>query len=299
MVRRRTKMTTVAFIGLGAMGSRMATNLHAAGIKLRVYNRDKAKAKPFADKGIEVADSIAAAVKGADFVVSIIADDAATRAVMLGDQGVVASAAKGTIVLDSSTNSPAMVKEVAAAATKKGIVYLDAPVSGSLAQAQGKELVFLVGGDAAGFDKAQPLFSAMGRLAKRIGATGAGATLKLINNMISATLTAALVEAAMTAEAAGLDKDATVEILSEGAAGCRLTKTKLPKMLKRDYAAQFQIALMDKDVRYYLAMAQDLDVPTPVSSAVRSQYHGARRASLGALDTAALFAYAASEKPKG
>jgi 3-hydroxyisobutyrate dehydrogenase-like beta-hydroxyacid dehydrogenase len=292
-------MTTVAFIGLGAMGSRMATNLHAAGIKLRVYNRDKAKAKPFADKGIEVADSIAAAVKGADFVVSIIADDAATRAVMLGDQGVVASAAKGTIVLDSSTNSPAMVKEVAAAATKKGIVYLDAPVSGSLAQAQGKELVFLVGGDAAGFDKAQPLFSAMGRLAKRIGATGAGATLKLINNMISATLTAALVEAAMTAEAAGLDKDATVEILSEGAAGCRLTKTKLPKMLKRDYAAQFQIALMDKDVRYYLAMAQDLDVPTPVSSAVRSQYQGARRASLGALDTAALFAYAASEKPKG
>ena len=292
-------MTTVAFIGLGAMGSRMAMNVHAAGIKLRVYNRDKAKTKPFADKGIEVADSIAAAVKGADFVVSIIADDAATRAVMLGEAGVVASAAKGTIVLDSSTNSPAMVKEVAAAAAKKGIVYLDAPVSGSLAQAQGKELVFLVGGDQAGFDKAQPLFSAMGRLAKRIGATGAGATLKLINNMISATLTAALVEAAMTAEAAGLDKDATVEILSEGAAGCRLTKTKLPKMLKRDYAPQFQIALMDKDVRYYLAMAQDLDVPTPVSSAVRSQYQGARRASLGGLDTAGLFAYAASEKPKG
>jgi len=291
-------MTTAAFIGLGAMGSRMAMNLHAAGIKLRVYNRDKAKTKPFADKGIEVADSVAAAVKGADFVVSIIADDAATRAVMLGDGGVVASAAKGTIIVDSSTNSPAMAKEVASAAAKKGLVYLDAPVSGSLAQAQGKELVFLVGGDQAGFDKAQPLFSAMGRLAKRIGGTGAGATLKLINNMISATLTAALVEAAMTAEAAGLDKDATVEILSEGAAGCRLTKTKLPKMLKRDYAPQFQIALMDKDVRYYLAMAQDLDVPTPVSSAVRSQYQGARRAALGALDTAGLFAYAASEKPK-
>ena len=292
-------MTTVAFIGLGAMGSRMAMNVHAAGIKLRVYNRDKAKTKAFADKGIEVADSIATAVKGADFVVSIIADDAATRAVMLGDGGVVANAAKGTIIVDSSTNSPAMAKEVAAAAAKKGLVYLDAPVSGSLAQAQGKELVFLVGGDQAAFDKAQPLFNAMGRLAKRIGASGAGATLKLINNMISATLTAALVEAAMTAEAAGLDPTATVEILSEGAAGCRLTKTKLPKMLKRDYAPQFQIALMDKDVRYYLGMAQDLDVPTPVSSAVRSQYQGARRAALGALDTAGLFAYASSEKPKG
>ncbi len=291
-------MTTVAFIGLGAMGSRMATNLHAAGIAVKVFNRDKAKAKPFADKGIEVADSIAAAVKGVDFVVSIIADDAATRDVMLGDKGVVASAAKGTIVLDSSTNSPAMVKEVAAAAAKKGIVYLDAPVSGSLAQAQGKELVFLVGGDQAAFDKAQPLFTAMGRMARRIGDTGAGATLKLINNMISATLTAALVEAAMTAEAAGLDKDATVEILSEGAAGCRLTKTKLPKMLKRDFAPQFQISLMDKDVRYYLSMAQDLDVPTPVASAVRAQYQGARRAALGALDTAGLFLYAAGEKAK-
>ncbi len=291
-------MTTVAFIGLGAMGSRMATNLHAAGIAVKVFNRDKAKAKPFADKGIEVADSITAAVKGAEFVVSIIADDAATRDVMLGDKGVVASAAKGTIVLDSSTNSPAMVKEVAAAAAKKGIVYLDAPVSGSLAQAQGKELVFLVGGDQAAFDKAQPLFTAMGRMARRIGDTGAGATLKLINNMISATLTAALVEAAMTAEAAGLDKDATVEILSEGAAGCRLTKTKLPKMLKRDFAPQFQISLMDKDVRYYLSRAQDLDVPTPVASAVRAQYQGARRAALGALDTAGLFLYAAGEKAK-
>ncbi len=291
-------MTTVAFIGLGAMGSRMATNLHAAGIALKVFNRDKAKAKPFADKGIEVADSIATAVKGADFVVSIIADDAATREVMLGDKGVLASAAKNTIVLDSSTNSPAMVKEVAAAAAKKGIVYLDAPVSGSLAQAQGKELVFLVGGDQAAFDKAQPLFTAMGRMARRIGDTGAGATLKLINNMISATLTAALVEAAMTAEAAGLDKEATVEILGEGAAGCRLTKTKLPKMLKRDFAPQFQISLMDKDVRYYLSMAQDLDVPTPVASAVRAQYQGARRAALGALDTAGLFLYAAGEKAK-
>ena len=291
-------MTRVAFIGLGAMGSRMAMNLHAAGIKLKVFNRDPAKAKPFADKGIAVAGSIADAVKDAEFVVSIIADDKATREVMLGDTGVVASAAKGTIVLDSSTNSPAMAKEVAAAAAKKGIVYLDAPVSGSLAQAQGKELVFLVGGDAKAFEKAQPLFSAMGRMAKRIGDSGAGATLKLINNMISATLTCALAEAAMAAEAAGLDKDATVEILGEGAAGCRLTKTKLPKMLKRDFAAQFQIALMDKDVRYFLSMAQDLDVPTPVSSVVRAQYQGARKMALGALDTAALFLYSTGEKAK-
>ena len=129
-------MSTVAFIGLGAMGSRMAMNLHAAGHKLRVYNRDRAKAKPFAAKGIEVCDSPAAAAKG--------------------------------------------------------VFYLDAPVSGSLAQAQGKELVILVGGDKAAFEKAQAVLGAMGRMVRRIGDSGAGATLKLINNMLSASLTAAM-----------------------------------------------------------------------------------------------------------
>ena len=177
--------------------------------KLRVYNRDKAKTKPFADKGIEVCDSPAAAAKGAEFVCSIVSDDVATREVMLGANGVIGAAAPGTIILDSSTNTPAMSREVAKAAAAKGIVYLDAPVSGSLAQAQGKELVILVGGDKAAFDKAQPVLLGMGRMVRRIGDSGAGATLKLINNMLSATLTAAIAEAAQAAEAANLDRDAT------------------------------------------------------------------------------------------
>lgn len=292
-------MTTIAFIGLGSMGSRMAENLLQAGFSLRVYNRDRAKTAPFAAKGAHVADTPAAAAKGADFVVSIVADDAASRAVMLGSEGVLAGAAKGTVVVDSSTNSPALAREVAAAAAAKGLVYLDAPVSGSLAQAQGRELVFLVGGDQAAFDKAQPLFAGMGRLARRIGDSGCGASLKLINNMISATLTAALAEAALAVEAAGLDQAAALEILGEGAAGCRLTKTKLPKMLKRDFAPQFQIELMDKDVRYFLDMAQALDRPMPIASLVRSQYQAARRNALGKLDTAAVFLQVGGERPKG
>jgi 3-hydroxyisobutyrate dehydrogenase len=290
-------MSTVAFIGLGAMGSRMAMNLHAAGHKLRVYNRDKAKTKPFADKGIEVCDSPAAAAKGAEFVCSIVSDDVATRAVMLGASGVIGAAAQGTIVLDSSTNTPAMAKEVAKAAAAKGIFYLDAPVSGSLIQAQGKELVILVGGDKAAFDKAQPVLGAMGRMVRRIGDTGAGATLKLINNMLSASLTAAIAEGAQAAEAAGLDKDATMEVLNEGAAGSRLMKTKLPKIFKRDFTPQFQLELMDKDLRYYLALAQDLDCPAPIASLVRSQFQAAKRAQLGKLDSCAVFLQVAGEKP--
>jgi 3-hydroxyisobutyrate dehydrogenase len=294
-------MTTVAFIGLGAMGSRMAQNLIAAGFKLRVYNRDKAKAKPFADKGIEVCDSPADAAKGAEFVCSIVSDDVASREVMLGADGkggAIGAAAKGTIVLDSSTNTPALAREIAKAAAARGVIYLDCPVSGSMAQAQAKELVILVGGDKAAFDKAQPVLTAMGRMVRRIGDSGAGATLKLINNMLGATLTAAISEAAMAAEAAGLDQAATMEVLAEGAAGSRLMKTKLPKIFKRDFAPQFQLELMEKDLRYFLSLAQDLDRPAPIASLIRSQYQAAKRAQFGKLDSCAVFLQAAGEKPK-
>jgi 3-hydroxyisobutyrate dehydrogenase len=289
-------MSTVAFIGLGAMGSRMAMNLHAAGHALRVFNRDRAKTKPFSDKGVAVCDSPAAAAQGAEFVCSIVSDDLATRQVMLGEQGVIGAAAKGTIILDSSTNTPAMAREAAQAAAARGLYYLDAPVSGSLAQAQARELVILVGGDAAAFDRAQPVLGAMGRMARRIGGPGAGATLKLINNMLSATMTAAIAEAAQAAEAAGLDRAATMEILGEGAAGCRLMKTKLPKILQRDFSPQFQLELMDKDLRYFLALAQELDRPAPIAALVRSQYQAARRAQLGKLDSCAVFLQAAGER---
>ncbi len=289
--------TTVAFIGLGAMGSRMAMNLVAAGFKLRVYNRDRAKTQPIADKGAQVADSPAAAARGAEFIVSIVADDAASRAVMLGASGAIAGAAAGTVIIDSSTNSPALAREVARAAAERKLAYLDAPVSGSLLQAQGKELVFMVGGEQSAFDKAQPLFKAMGRMARRAGGSGAGATVKLINNMLSGTMTAALAEAAQVAEAAGVDQDAALEILGEGAAASRLLKGKLPKMLKRDFAPQFQLELMEKDLRYFLDMASALDRPSPIAALVRSQYQSARRARIGKLDACAVFLQAAGEKP--
>ena len=289
-------MSTVAFLGLGAMGSRMAANLIASGHALRVWNRDGAKAKAFASQGAAVCATAAEAVRGAEFVCSIVADDVATREVMLGSGGVIAAAAPGSIVIDSSTNTPAMAREVAQAAAARGVFYLDAPVSGSLAQAQGKELLFLVGGDAGAFQKALPVMQAMGKLARRIGDPGAGATLKLINNMLSATLTAAVAEAAQAAEAAGLDQAAALEILQDGAAGSRIVKTKLPKIFKRDFAPQFQLELMEKDLRYFLALAQDLDRAAPIASLVRSQYQAARRAKLGKLDSCAVFLQAAGEK---
>ena len=284
---------TVGFIGLGAMGAEMAANLRAAGFALRVYNRSPQRAQAFAKEGGTVCASVADAVRDARFVVSMVADDLATREVMLGAGGVVACAAPGTVIVDSSTNTPAMARVVAAAATARGLSYVDAPVSGSIAQARGRELVFMVGGPQAAFERAAPLFGAMGRMARRMGDSGAGATIKLVNNMLSGTMNAAIAEAMSVALGAGLDAEAVREVLGEGAAGSRLVKTKIPKMAARDFSPQFQLALMEKDLRYFLALAQEVDRPVPVASLVRTQLQAARRAGLGTQDVSAIFVYTA------
>lgn len=282
-------MSTIAFVGLGAMGSRMARNLLAAGHQLRVYNRDPAKTQPLAELGAQVCTSAAEAVQNAAFAIAMVADDDATRAVMLGAAGLVSAAAPGTILIDCSTITPAMAREVAQAAVAKGVQYLDAPVLGSLAQAQGRELVFLAGGEPAAFEIAQPVFAAMGRLARRVGPSGSGATLKLVNNMLSGSAAAALAEAARVVEAADIDRAAALEILGEGAAGSRLMKTKLPKMFNRDFSPQFQLELMDKDLRYFLNLARELDQLAPLATSARSQYETACRNGLGKLDFCAVY----------
>lgn len=287
--------TTVAFIGLGAMGAPMAGNLTGAGFTLRVFNRDRSKAEPFAARGATVCASPAQAAQGARFVVSIVADDTATREVMLGEQGVLAGAAPGTVILDSSTNTPAMAREVARAAAARGARYLDAPVAGSTPQAANRELVFMVGGDAAAFEAVQPLLIAMGRMSRLMGGPGAGATIKLINNMLSGAMNAAIAEAMSVAEAAGLEPVAAQAILNEGAAGSRLTKTKMPKIAARDFSPQFQLALMEKDLRYFLALASDVDRPAPLASLVRSQLQASRRAGLGKFDVCAMFLQVSGE----
>ena len=156
----------------------------------------------------------------------------------------------------------------------------------------------MVGGDAQVLDRVRPLLEAMGRMIRHAGPSGAGATLKLVNNMLSGTVNAALAEAVAVIEAAGLDTGVALEVLGEGAAGCRLVKTKIPKMLARDFSAQFQLGLMEKDLRYFLALADEVDRPVHIAALVRGQLQAARRAGLGGLDVSALFLRAAGETPK-
>lgn len=288
---------TVAFLGLGAMGAPMARNLMKAGFALRVWNRSAERARAFESSGATVCHSIAEAVRGAAFVVSIVADDAATRSVMLDADGALANAASGTVVIDSSTNTPALSRTVAQAASARGLAYLDAPVAGSVPQATSGELVFMVGGDETALAAAQPLLNVMGRQAIHIGPSGHGATIKLINNMLSAVMNTALAEAVMVARAAGLDPEPVTQLLNEGPAGSRLTRTKLPKVFQRDFAPQFQLGLMEKDMRYFIALAQDLDRPVPLASLARSQLQAARVAGFGELDVSAVYYQVTGERP--
>ncbi|MBN9461291.1 MAG: NAD(P)-dependent oxidoreductase [Burkholderiales bacterium] len=290
---------SVAFIGLGAMGAPMAANLLDAGIALRVYNRHAERAQALGARGAVVCASIAEAVEGARFVVSMVSDDNATRAVMLAPDGVVARAAPGTVIVDASTNSPALTRTVAAEAHRRGLFHLDAPVAGSIAQARSRELVFMVGGELPALELARPLLEAMGRMTVHMGHSGAGATMKLINNMLSGVLTAAIAEAMAVAQAAHVDPEAARQILCEGAAGSRLTHSKIPKMIAHDFAPQFRLELMDKDLRYFLALAEQVDRPVPLGALVRSQLQGARLAGLGHLDTSALLLHITGQPARG
>lgn len=278
---------TIAFLGMGAMGSRMAGQLLQAGHRVRVWNRSAARGEPLRALGADVCASIAQAAHQADFAVSMVADDHASADVLLGEAGLMACF-KGQVIVDCSTNSPGFAQHAAERAKALGLAYLDAPVSGSLAQAQARELVFMVGGPRVAFEIAQPLFNAMGRQAHHLGDSGSGASVKLVNNMLSGITNAALAESVRVLEAAGIDVLAALPVLSEGAAGSRLMRTKLPKLAVRDFTPQFQLALMDKDLRYLLAWASQMDCPVPLAQLARQQMQRARRAGLGMEDVCAV-----------
>jgi 3-hydroxyisobutyrate dehydrogenase len=278
---------SIAFLGLGAMGSRMAAQLLQAGHRVQVWNRHPERCTPLRPLGATVCPSIAQAAQGADFAVSMVADDRASAEVLLGDTGLLACF-RGQVIVDCSTNSPGFAQQAARVAETRGLAYLDAPVSGSLAQAQARELVFMVGGPRAAFDRAQPLFEGMGRQAHHLGPAGSGASVKLVNNMLSGITNVALAESVRVLEAAGIDVLTALPVLAEGAAGSRLMRTKVPKLAARDFSAQFQLGLMDKDLRYLLEWAGQMDCPVPLAQAARQQMQRARRAGLGDQDVCAV-----------
>jgi 3-hydroxyisobutyrate dehydrogenase len=282
-------MQRVALLGLGTMGAGMAANWLAKGFQLSVWNRTHARAQALAGKGARVATTPREAAEGADCVFAMVADDAASRAVWLGDDGALAGAKTGAVVVESSTLTPDWVRELAGHARAKGCGFLDAPVGGSRLAAASGELRLFVGGDAATLDKARPALIAIGSKIDLLGPAGAGATWKLINNQLVAAQVAALGEALDVARKAGFRPVQISSLILNGAASSPIVKTKLPSMLSGDYdEPDFALSLMLKDARYAAALAQSLGAPADLVSSAVKAFARAEAKGLGAKDIAAV-----------
>jgi len=281
-------MQRIAVLGLGIMGGAMAQNLLKAGFEVTVYNRSPEKAAPLEAAGAHVAATPREAAQTVDVVLSMVADDIASRAMWLGDDGALAGVREGQILIESSTLSTAWVRELVSLAQTRDCRFLDAPVAGSKPQVEAGELVFLVGGDADVVSRAQPVFDAMGRRVIHLGPSGSGTTLKLINNLIGGVQIAVLAEGLVLAERAGLDMEQVTSFLTNAAPGSPMVKAKAAVMTQRDYTTNFALRWMHKDLTYALDEAMYRTVPLPTVAAAREMYRMAMGRGLADQDFAAV-----------
>jgi 3-hydroxyisobutyrate dehydrogenase len=280
-------MKSVALIGLGVMGSGMAANWLKKGFPLSLYNRTRAKAEAFA--GARVASTPREAAAKADIVFSMVADDDASRAVWLGDNGALAGLQAGMILVETSTLTPGWIKELAAEAAKRGCALLDAPVGGSKAAAAGGQLTMFVGGEAAALEAARPALEAISARIVPLGASGAGARWKLVNNMMIAIQAAALAEGLRLAEAAGFDRQQALATILASAAASPIMQIKAPRVTERNFTdPDFALKLMSKDARYVLGMAKELGVTLDVARGAEAAFARAEAQGLGELDFSAV-----------
>jgi 3-hydroxyisobutyrate dehydrogenase len=273
------------------MGAGMAANLLKAGFPLAVYNRSRAKAEVFAAQGARVAETPADAVRGASVILSMLADDAASRAVWLGTDGAsgaLAAAQKGAVLVESSTVSPAWIAELAAAAQARGLDFLDAPVTGSRAQAAAGQLTFLVGGPAEALAVATPVLEAMSKEILALGPVGSGAKLKLVNNFLCGVQIASLAEGIAWLERSGLDVDRALTFLKSGAPGSPLLANLSARMTSRDYAVNFHLKLMSKDLQYAGEAAAENGVELTTAANARRLFERAVALGFGDQDMSAV-----------
>jgi 3-hydroxyisobutyrate dehydrogenase len=270
------------------MGGGMAANLLKAGFPLAVYNRTAAKAQPLVDAGARLASSPADAVKGASIVITMLADDAASRAVWLGPEGALNAAEKDAVLVESSTVSPAWIKELAGHAAQRGMEFIDAPVTGSRLQAQAAQLSILVGGSEAALAKARPVLQALGKEVLHLGPVGSGAKLKLINNFMSGVQVAALAEGLAWIERSGLDRDQALAFLKTGAPGSPVVGVVSARMASHNYEVNFMLKLMTKDLLYARNEAATCNIDLTTAEVAHSLFERAIAKGYGEEDMSAI-----------
>jgi 3-hydroxyisobutyrate dehydrogenase len=266
------------------MGSGMAAVLLKAGFPLTVYNRTPERAAPFSAQGARVAATPREAAEGSDVVLAVVADDNASRDTWTARDGALAGAKRGAILIECSTISPAWAHELAALAAKQGCGFLDAPVTGSKAQASSGALRFLVGGDANSIRQAEPVLHALGSEIIPFGPIGSGALMKLINNMICGVQITSLAEAVALIERSGLNLTEALRVLTSGAPGSPLVRGVATRMTEGDPTVNFSVRLMQKDLRYALAEGDSHQVSLETVKAALETFQHATEIGFGERD---------------
>jgi 2-hydroxy-3-oxopropionate reductase len=282
-------MSSIAFIGLGIMGSPMAVNLVKAGNQVVGYNRSPERAKDLVAAGGKAVDSIANAVAEADIVAVMVPDSPDVQAVLTGDDGVFTHAKPGALIVDFSSIRPDIAADLAEQARNHGFTMLDAPVSGGEPGAINAALSIMVGGSAEDFDAAKPVLDAVGKTIVHVGPSGSGQTVKAANQLIVAGNIELLAEAIVFLEAYGVDTDAAVKVLGGGLAGSAVLNQKAQKMLDRDFGPGFRIDLHHKDLGIVTAAAREAGVVAPLGALVAQLMASARANGDGGLDHSGLF----------
>ncbi|RAJ32015.1 2-hydroxy-3-oxopropionate reductase [Kitasatospora sp. SolWspMP-SS2h] len=278
----------IAFIGLGIMGKPMAVNLVGAGHHVTGYNLTREPIDALVAAGGHGAASIAEAVADAEVVITMVPADPQVEQVILGEDGVLEHARAGALVIDMSSITPQTSIKVEAAAKARGIRTLDAPVSGGEAGAVEAVLSIMVGGAAADFAEAKPLFDALGTTVVHVGPAGAGQTVKAANQLIVAVNIQVLAEAVVFLENAGVDLAAALDVLGGGLAGSTVLNRKKGNMLAREFAPGFRIDLHHKDMGIVTDAARAVGAALPLGAVAAQLVASARANGDGSLDHSAL-----------
>lgn len=281
----------VAFLGTGIMGAPMAASLAEAGFEVIAFNRTPSRARELAASHprIAVAASAAEAARASTgLVVSMVPDGPDVEAVLLGEGGAAEGLAAGALAIDMSTIAPASSRAIGARLGEREIAFLDAPVTGSRPKAVDGTLTIMAGGEPDAFERARPLFAAMGHVVVHAGPQGHGSLVKLINNTLAAVNAAALAEGLVLAEAAGVDSDRLLEVVAAGSGDSAMRAIKAAPMVARDFEPLFKLEHMLKDVRHMLRSASELGVDAELAQRAEAAYAEAAAAGLADADFAAV-----------
>ena len=282
-------MAAVGFVGLGAMGGRMAKRLLDAGHRVVGYNRTAEKARALVAAGLVLEKSPRAVAESVDAVLSMVTDDKALRAIALGPDGVIAGLRPGAVWAEMSTVSPEVTRELGAAITARGAALIDAPVSGSPITLEAGQLSFMVGGDPAALEKVRSCLLAIGPTITHVGELGLAVTMKIATNLGLAVQMLAFSEAVVLAEKAGIARERAVEVLLKSVIASPMVKYRGPFVLGMPAEALFDVNMAQKDLGLALSMGRALGVPLPSVALVDELLSAARGLDLADYDFAVVF----------